>query len=51
MANTEDTEAQRWESAYANAAEELFGLVDGDTCTEEQDEAIIARAKEEMAAL
>jgi hypothetical protein len=39
----------RWQQAYNNAAERLFGLVAGDAATDEQDEACIAEADSEVA--
>jgi hypothetical protein len=39
---------ERWESAYQNAAERLFGITSG-TVTQEQDEAIIREANAEVA--
>ena len=42
-------EDDRWIQAYNNAAERLFGKVEGDTLTAEEDEACIADATERMA--
>lgn len=39
----------RWNSHYANAAERLFGKVDGDVLTDEEDAACIADADARMA--
>ena len=41
------TDDDAWNQAYANAAERLFGKVQGDTLTEDQDEACIAAANAE----
>jgi hypothetical protein len=48
MAPTQSNEDDRWQQAYNNAAELLFGLVEGDTLTEDQDAACVAEANDEI---
>lgn len=38
-----------WQQAHANAAERLFGKVEGDTLTEDEDDSCIAAANIEIA--
>lgn len=43
------TSDDRWQQAYNNAAEELFGKVEGDVLTEDEDTACIAAADAQIA--
>jgi hypothetical protein len=47
--NETERGSDRWQDAYDNAAERLFGITEG-TVTQEQDEMIIAEADKEFAA-
>ncbi len=45
MSNDDD----RWQQAYNNAAERLFGKVEGDTLTEDEDAVCLIEADDEIA--
>ena len=50
MTTNEDAKQDiAWNTAHANAAEALFGKVEGDTLTQEEDDACIAEADAQVA--